>query len=111
MKIIVPLVLSNLNSKFAILICDFNLRRLFFSSQKRPFVMAEEAGAYEVFSGRIHSFSGLAVVAVVHAVYVVHGPADSICGVWSRSMRNEGFHAQSTGTDECQCGTQIRVIE
>lgn len=93
------------------LIRDFNFRCLFFSSQKRPFVMAEEAGAYEVFSRCIHSFFGLAVVAVVHAVYIVHGPADSICGVLFRGMRNEGFHAQSTGTDECQCGTQIRVIE
>ena len=66
--------------------------------------MAEEAGAYEVFSRCIHSFSGLAVVAVVHAVYIVHGPADSICGVLFRGMRNEAFTPSPLGLMNASVG-------
>ena len=39
-------------------------------------------------------------VGIVHAVYIAHRPADSICGTLSGCAGHEGFHALSGGTDE-----------
>ena len=46
------------------------------------------------------------MVGVVHAVYIAHRPADSICGALSGCAGYEGFHALSGGACSEHCPTQ-----
>ena len=73
--------------------------------------MAEETGAYEVFPRSVHSFSGLCIFGVIHAVDVVHGPLYSFCRILSVKTGNKRFYAPSGGADEHQRRAQIGVIK
>ena len=73
--------------------------------------MAEETGTYEVFPRSVHSFSGLCIFGVIHAVDVIHGPAHRLRAVFSDRTGYKSLYTSSGRADEHQYRCEVRVFE